>query len=83
MEISPELLYLALVNHQADGFGGFFGPFLLAPVAPPQHFLVGHVAHSFKVVYYPFIKAKAPMDESMGHGSSVFAVSGSLCVSYA
>lgn len=75
MEISPELLYLAFVNHQADGFGGLFSLFLLAPVAPPQHFLVGHVAHSFKVIYHPFIEVKAPVDESMGHGSSVFAMS--------
>lgn len=75
MEVTPEFLDLAAVDHLTERLSGISGPAFLAPVATLEDLFVRYVAHALKMVDNPFVEVEAPVGERVGHCSSAFAVS--------
>lgn len=74
MEITPELVDLAGIDHLIDNVNCISSLALLAHVIAPEDLIVSHVAHSSEVVDDPFIEVVPPMRERMCQLGFVLAV---------
>lgn len=78
MEITPESLNFAGVDHVVDDLVGVLGLSFHAPVAAFDDLFVAENALVLKIADDPFAEVEAPVDEGVCHCGSGFAVSGKM-----